>query len=354
MKRRSSTADISWFLDARRNDQLELDPPYQRRSVWNRKDRRFFLDTVFRGYPCPPIFLHKTMVDGEKATYAVVDGKQRLQTLFMFVNGEIAIDDAYGDQRLNGKKWEELGDDERTTFWDYVIPVEHLTFEDDGAQEVSRAFDRLNRNMRKLERQELRHARWDGWLINFIENECEDSDWENIGLVTKTRSKRMKDAQFMSELLAVVLHGEQQGFDQDALDDLYSDYDLVDERDDEFDPDSVKECFHRSKEFIIDLFDYGRAIDACTKSVAHFYSLWSFVTLHWDDSPDAEQFAEIYEEFLSRFTLAKKEGNQASDAQNHDEDPVLKYLDSFGGASTDFKPREKRLEALCEFFETHP
>jgi hypothetical protein len=60
MQRRSSPQDISWFLDLRRHSQLDMDPPYQRRSVWNLKDRRFFLDTVFRGYPSPQIFLHKT------------------------------------------------------------------------------------------------------------------------------------------------------------------------------------------------------------------------------------------------------------------------------------------------------
>ena len=41
--RRVTTQDISWFLDLSRNGQLNLDPPYQRRSVWSPKDRRFFL-----------------------------------------------------------------------------------------------------------------------------------------------------------------------------------------------------------------------------------------------------------------------------------------------------------------------
>jgi hypothetical protein len=33
MKRRLTTQDITWFLDLHRNKQLDLDPPYQRRSV---------------------------------------------------------------------------------------------------------------------------------------------------------------------------------------------------------------------------------------------------------------------------------------------------------------------------------
>jgi hypothetical protein len=45
MQRRSTSQDVSWFLDLRRHNQLEMDPPYQRKSVWNAKDRRFFLSS---------------------------------------------------------------------------------------------------------------------------------------------------------------------------------------------------------------------------------------------------------------------------------------------------------------------
>ncbi len=42
IERRVSTQDLSWFLDLDANDQIDLNPPYQRRSVWSPKDRRFF------------------------------------------------------------------------------------------------------------------------------------------------------------------------------------------------------------------------------------------------------------------------------------------------------------------------
>jgi hypothetical protein len=42
MQRRPTTQDVTWFLDQNRNGQLQLTPPYQRRSVWTTKDRRFF------------------------------------------------------------------------------------------------------------------------------------------------------------------------------------------------------------------------------------------------------------------------------------------------------------------------
>jgi hypothetical protein len=63
MQRRPTTQEICWFLNLYKNGQLDLDPPYQRRSVWSPKDRRFFLDTIFRGYATPAIYLYKVTDD---------------------------------------------------------------------------------------------------------------------------------------------------------------------------------------------------------------------------------------------------------------------------------------------------
>ena len=108
MNRRPSTQDLTWLLDLAKNKQLDLDPPYQRRSVWTVKDKQFFLDTIFRNYPSPAIFLHKTVDDAGQATYHVVDGKQRTQTILGFVADKIKIAKDYGDVRLDGRKWSEL------------------------------------------------------------------------------------------------------------------------------------------------------------------------------------------------------------------------------------------------------
>ncbi len=108
MNRRSTTQDITWLLDLNRNGQLDLDPPYQRKSVWTGKDRQFFLDTIFRDYPSPAIFLHKTMEANGSSTYHVVDGKQRLETILRFINNKIRIAKDFGDIRLDGKNWKQL------------------------------------------------------------------------------------------------------------------------------------------------------------------------------------------------------------------------------------------------------
>lgn len=205
MERRVTTQDVSWLFDLYNQGQLDLEPSYQRRSVWNPKDRRFFLDTIFRGYPSPSIFLNKVMDESGRTMYAVVDGKQRLETIFSFVKNKIYIDKNYGDIRLDGKRWKDLQEhnDLKMQFWNYVLPVEFINISDDPTLLVKEVFDRLNRSSRKLVEQELRHAKYDGWFITFAEKEIEDEIWTTLKVYTRARAKRMKDVQFLSELLLV-------------------------------------------------------------------------------------------------------------------------------------------------------
>jgi hypothetical protein len=57
MLRRADFRPFSWLNDLYNRDQLDLDPPYQRRSVWSERYRSEFVTTVLLNYPCPAIFL---------------------------------------------------------------------------------------------------------------------------------------------------------------------------------------------------------------------------------------------------------------------------------------------------------
>ena len=103
MSRILTQQDISWFVDMRNKGQLDLDPPYQRRSVWSPGDKQFFVDTILNNYPAPPIFLHKTIDDLGHATYHVVDGKQRLQTILEFTENKVPIPNDFSDVNLQKK-----------------------------------------------------------------------------------------------------------------------------------------------------------------------------------------------------------------------------------------------------------
>ncbi len=191
MNRLPSVQQITWFIDLRNTGQLNLDPPYQRKSVWTLKDREYFLDTIFRNYPCPAIFVHKETGEDGKTTYNVVDGKQRLDTIIMFQDNQISLSKDFGDSNYNGKKFDELTTEQKRKFWDYVMVVDFVDTE--ASSVIKEVFDRLNRNSKNLNEQELRHAKYSGWFVTEVEKETENVFWETVKVSTKNKAKRMRD-----------------------------------------------------------------------------------------------------------------------------------------------------------------
>jgi hypothetical protein len=346
--RRVTTQDISWFLDLYRNEQLDLDPPYQRRSVWTPKDRRYFLDTIFRGYPSPTIFIHKVLQDG-KTIYSVVDGKQRLETIFKFIDNKMAIDKDFGDNRLNGKKWSDLEEtDFARPFWDYVLPVEFINVNGDTGF-VNEVFDRLNRNSRKLVEQELRHAKYDGWFISFVEGESTGLDWKDLGIVTTSRARRMKDVQFLSELLIVQLKQSVSGFDQGDIDEYYAYYDDPSELED-FDEEAIITEFVKGRRYLIEMEKHDATVTTYAKDFKNFYSLWALVVTE-DSVPTPAELAPIYSAFMKEVDSFKDHEvaeSYIAGGLKVQFPSSFKYYQNGKGASTDEPQRVSRHEALIE------
>ena len=74
-KRRQNFQNIAWFLEIHQRGVLNLDPPYQRRSVWNQTYREQFIDTILLDYPAPAIFLFQRIDELGASKYELVDGK---------------------------------------------------------------------------------------------------------------------------------------------------------------------------------------------------------------------------------------------------------------------------------------
>jgi Protein of unknown function DUF262 len=66
---------------------ISLIPPFQRGHVWKLGQRQKLLENMVTGRPVPAIFLYKEP-DGSKFTYNILDGKQRLESLLLFIGNE--------------------------------------------------------------------------------------------------------------------------------------------------------------------------------------------------------------------------------------------------------------------------
>lgn len=198
---RTGTQNIAWFWDLQRRKELNLDPPYQRRSVWSQEFRDYFIDTILLNYPCPPIFVHEDVSSKGKRTINVVDGKQRLLTVFRFLNGEYPISSGATDEDLRGLYFSQLSAARRQRIFQYTFTVQYLLTNSPAI--ISNMFDRMNRNVARLSAQELRHASFRGRFMAAVETQAAwlASRLPGVPHFLPTSRAQMKDHEFVSAML---------------------------------------------------------------------------------------------------------------------------------------------------------
>ena len=92
-KRHETDFTIATLWEFKSLDKINLNPKYQRSSeVWNIEKQSFLIDSIVKNFPIPPIFLHEFIdQDSGKTKYDVIDGKQRLTSIFKFIEGNLAL-----------------------------------------------------------------------------------------------------------------------------------------------------------------------------------------------------------------------------------------------------------------------
>lgn len=299
-ERTPSPQTVSWFLDLADANRLNLDPPYQRRSVWSPQYRQFFIDSVIRNYPTQSIFIDRVVDPDRPTEYRVLDGKQRLMSILLFTQNEFPAPDSLADVGLDGKYYEDFAREDKLRVLEYLFTVEMVT--NTSPAELNQAFDRLNRNVARLNKQELRHARFDGAFIRKVEELADAPFWEDIGLVTDARRRRMLDVEYVSEFYVVAARGVQDG--KDYLDEIYAEWD-------EEIPDArrVNKRFAESVAYLATVNKILPISSTRYSNVADFYSLWAALLSLRDTGmlPTPGQAAQRLQDFQSELEFANSE-----------------------------------------------
>ena len=142
---------------------VQDNPPYQRESaVWSEEKQQLFIDFLFNGYDIPKIYLHDLRgVDG-RWDFAVIDEKQRLHTIWSFLNSELRL--APDFQVINprgrlspsgGSSYSELSTDWRELF--KAITIDVVLVQNATEDDIEELFSRLN-NGEPLNAAEKRNA----------------------------------------------------------------------------------------------------------------------------------------------------------------------------------------------------
>lgn len=127
-----------------KNGLEDLIPEYQRLYVWNKERQSKFIRHVLHGFPT-----HKVFIDDRNDEWLVLDGQQRITTLYRFINNEFNLDNSGKDDISkacwNGRYFKDLDKQFQKAIMSYTLSCEMITSAD--TWEIEGLFDGLNSGM---------------------------------------------------------------------------------------------------------------------------------------------------------------------------------------------------------------
>lgn len=200
--------NIKSMLDS---EDYKLNPEYQRRKRWDNGKKSRLIESFIMNVPLPPIFLYEY----DYAKFEVMDGLQRLTTIYDFYSGNFALESMGYWTELEGKTYAELpteiqkGIDRR--YISSIVLLEETAKTPKEAEELKQiVFERLNSGGEKLTPQETRNALYNGnfnqLCIKLSQNKKFRSMWgipvTEETLITSEMYRKMEDVELVLRFFA--------------------------------------------------------------------------------------------------------------------------------------------------------
>ncbi|CAM4488636.1 DUF262 domain-containing protein [Paenibacillus tarimensis] len=155
-----------WYF---RKDSVDFNPEYQRvSSVWSTENKQLLIDSIINGLDLPKFYLHyfpsrNNPLNDKQLTYAIIDGKQRMETIIDFLDGGFRLhrDFVYyqdSDVNLSGMNFQEITQHYpkiQYHIYNYLLDV--VLVVTDEREKIDELFLRLNEG-KQLNSAEKRNA----------------------------------------------------------------------------------------------------------------------------------------------------------------------------------------------------
>lgn len=132
-------------------------PPYQRKFIWKVTQQKLFIDSLFKKYPIPLIYLRQ-----KENTFEILDGQQRIMTIIKFMNNKLPV-------KFDGKDvfYDDLSSEQDEVFRNQKLSAKIFINYND--EEISEVFYRLQMGT-SLHPGEVIHSMACNKMRNFIHN----------------------------------------------------------------------------------------------------------------------------------------------------------------------------------------
>lgn len=182
--------DLKYDYDRK---ELVLQPEYQRFFTWDIEKQSKLIESIVLGYPLNPLHLSE-----EEHGMEVIDGQQRLTTVFRFIDNKFVLTKLKQLPQLNGKTYKQLDTQVQKAILNYSIGIFPYSGEDKKLK--FEIFERLNCGSTTLTAQELRNCIYHGPLNNMIRRLA---TLEVTKKLLQMDSKRMKDGELILGFFAI-------------------------------------------------------------------------------------------------------------------------------------------------------
>jgi uncharacterized protein with ParB-like and HNH nuclease domain len=218
-------------------------PSYQREEdIWSDDKKSLFIESILLGLPIPYIFLY----EDENGDLEIVDGVQRLSTLYSFVQGNLRLKKMEKLTDLQGFYFYDLTDTSQKRFKNTTLRAVKLDARGVSSEEFRRniIFARINDGGEKLNDAEFRRGSFPGKFTDFVDELCENASF--VALTPYKDNKRKPRFELVLRFLAYIDHYEDVKHDVAK----YLDKFLISNQD-EFDEDRYKREFQQMCDCLI-------------------------------------------------------------------------------------------------------
>lgn len=252
-----------------RSGKLLVNRKYQRKLVWTLEEKEKLIGSILRGYPIPLFLLAERPQIHGSGKYEIIDGMQRLNAIFSFIENLFSFDGRYFDLneysyakqlaeknvfQIANKNSLNISPQECSNILDYQLAVTIYTAMEE--EDITEVFGRFNSGGKRLSRQEKRQA---GVVTPFAEVvrtiamelrgdvsqkvlrlsdmpeisidsrqssqnykiKSEDTFWCKQGALTPLQLRESEDEQMIADIAASTLLNKPLPVDSKRLDSLY-------------------------------------------------------------------------------------------------------------------------------------
>lgn len=252
-----------------RSGSLLINRKYQRKLVWTLEEKERLIGSILKEYPIPLILLAERPQLHSSGKYEVIDGMQRLNAIFSFIENSFTFKEKFFDldefsfakQKAEDKVFESadselprLSASECADIQDYQLAVTiYQAMEEDDITDV---FNRINSSGKHLSNQEKRQAGIISSFSELVRNistqlrgddskkllhlydmpeisidskqssqgykiKAEETIWCKQGVLTSRQLRDSEDEEIVADIVASILLHEPLPKSKEKLDDLY-------------------------------------------------------------------------------------------------------------------------------------